>query len=76
MELISKLKYYHILENSETRILRTNVSQLVLDLMFSEYKEYYKGHPKKEDLSFWKFLQTNGISAIYDETFGFLDITI
>lgn len=48
MELISKLKYYHILENSETRILKTNVSQLVLDLMFSEYKEYYKGHPKKE----------------------------
>jgi hemerythrin-like domain-containing protein len=76
MEHITKIKYYHILENGETRILKTNVSQVVLDLMFSEYKDYYKRHPKKEDLSFWKFLQTNGISAIYDETFGFLDTTI
>lgn len=76
MEPIIKIKYYHILENGETRILKTNVSQLVLDLMFSEYKEYYKDHPKKEDLSFWKFLQSHGITAIYDSTFGFLDITI
>ena len=76
MEPINKIRYYHIFENGETRILKTNVSQLVLDLMFSEYKDYYTGHPKKEDLSFWKFLQTNGISATYDETFGFLDLTI
>ena len=66
--------YYVILENKETKYLKTKISSTVMDFMLEEYRKFHLSLKNKDDYSFGKFLIMHGIECIYDGTFGFVDV--
>lgn len=67
-------KYYNIVENGETKHLKTKVSQIIINFMLQEYKKFHSSLKKKDDYSFQSYLIMHGIECIYDRTFGFADV--
>ncbi len=63
------MNYHVIIENKETKYLKTRVTEFVIRLMLDEYKKY-----PSEKLSFFEYLQNNGIECIYDGTFGYFNL--
>lgn len=69
-----EIKYYNVVENGETRHLKTKVSSTVMDFMVQEYKKFHSSLKNKNDYSFQKYLIMHGIECIYDGTFGYVNI--
>ena len=59
-------KYYVIVENRQTKYLKTKISSTVIDFMLEEYKKFNSSLKNKEDYSFDKYLIMHGIECIYD----------
>jgi len=64
------MKYHVIIENGETRYLRTKADIMVVGLMLNEYLKI----EDKTEWSFAKYLFKHGIDCVYDGTFGYFDI--
>jgi hypothetical protein len=69
-----KTNYYIVIENKETKYLKTTVSDTVINLMLIEYKKFHESLKRKDEYSFQKFLEMHGIPCVYDGTFGWTDV--
>jgi len=69
-----EIKYYNVVENGETKHLKTKVSSTVMNFMLEEYKKFYSSLKNKNDYSFQKYLIMHGIECIYDGAFGYVDV--
>lgn len=61
-------RYYHIYENGEQRVLKTTVSHFVMSYMVKTYVQTYG--LGNDTMSLVKYLNNNGIVAVWDGTFG------
>lgn len=69
-----EIRFYIVVENEETKYLKTKVSSTVMDFMLQEYKKFHLSLKNKDDYSFQKYLILHGIECIYDGTFGLVDV--
>ena len=69
-----KTNYHIVIEDKETKYLKTTVSETVITLMLNKYKEFHKTLKRKEDYSFQKFLEMHGIPCVYDGTIGWVNV--
>jgi len=69
---MSKINYHIIVENEETKYLKTKASEHVIRLMLDDYCNAKEGY--RANRSFQEHLNAHGIEALYDGTFGYFNL--